>query len=192
MVYQFMVDVLGHLGMALVWLAPAWYFVEDRKTAALFVAVGFWFGMLPDADLLLSNWFAGVHHHGVVHTVLAVTIFAAVLGPLVGLVSKRIGEHSSWFSLRARENAHLIGVIAVWVSGLSHLFADMLSAPDVSTRIEPLWPLVEGPIVLMDLLWYQSWWATWGLLILGVSVNVAAWYWTTSRGESQERMIPSK
>ena len=180
-----MVDVLGHLGMALIWLVPAWYFVDQRKTAALFVAVGFWFGLLPDMDLYLSNWFTGIHHHGVFHTVLVVTLLAVVIGPLVGVVFRRIGENSEWFSARAQEHATGIGFIAVWIPGISHLFADMLSAPDVSTRIEPLWPIVKGQIVLLDVFWYTSWWATWGLLVLGVAVNVAAWYMTDGHGESR-------
>ena len=178
-----MVDVLGHLGMALLWLAPVWYFVDHRKTAALVVAGGFWFGMLPDVDLVLSEWFAGIHHHGVVHTVLAVTAFAVVFGPLLGWAYTLLGRGAGWFDARAREHATAIGVIVVWTTGVSHLFADMLSAPDASTRIEPLWPVVKGPVVVMDVLWYQSFWATWGLFVLGVAANALAWYWT--RGRSQ-------
>jgi len=179
-----MVDVLGHLGMALLWLAPVWYFVDRRKTAAFVIAGGFWFGMLPDVDLVLANRFAGVHHHGVVHTVLAVTVFAVVLGPLLGWTYSRIGERTGWFDALAREHAISVGVIVVWVAGVSHLFADVLSAPDVSTRIEPLWPVVDGPIVLLDVLWYQSVWATWGLLALGIAANVLAWYWTRDRPQA--------
>ena len=179
-----MVDVLGHFGMALLWLAPVWYFVVHRQTAALVVAGGVWFGMLPDIDLPLSVWFAGIHHHGVVHTVLAVTVLAVVIGPLIGLVFTRIGERTDWFCAAARERATAIGVIAVLVPGLSHIFADMLSAPDISTRIEPLWPLVNGPVIVIDVLWYQSWWATWGLFILGVAVNAVAWYVTEGRDGS--------
>ncbi len=181
-----MVDVLGHLGMALLWLAPVWYFVDHRRTAALIVAGGFWFGMLPDVDLLLSAWVPGIHHHGVLHTVLAATVFAVVLGPLVGLVFTRIGERTdaTWFATQAQERAMGIGVITVFVTAVAHVFADMLSAPDVSTRIEPLWPVVKGPVVIMDVLWYQSWWATWGLAVLGVTVNAAAWYLTDGPAES--------
>lgn len=181
-----MVDVLGHLGMGLLWLAPVWYFVDHRKTAALVVAGGFWFGMLPDVDLVLSAWFRGFHHHGVVHTVLAVTVLAVALGPPVGWIFARIGERTGWFVERARERAYRIGFLAVWIPGISHLFADILSAPDASTRIEPLWPVVEGPIVLVDVLWYQSFWATWGLFILGVAANLVAWYWTGGRQQSSE------
>lgn len=111
-----MVDVLGHLGMALLWLAPVWYFLVYRRTAALVVAGGFWFGMPPDIGLPLSVWVPGIHHHGVVHAVLAVAVFAVVLGPLVGFVFKRIGA------------------LTVLIPGLAHVFADMLSAPDVSMR----------------------------------------------------------
>jgi hypothetical protein len=179
-----MVDVLGHLGMALLWLAPVWYLVDDRRTAALVVAVGFWFGVLPDIDVPLSE-LAGIHHHGVFHTVLAVTVFTMVLGPLVGVASARLGERTGWFSEPVQERAITIGFLTVWIPGLSHLFADILSAPDISTRIEPLWPLVEGPVVLVDVLWYQSWWATWGLVVLGVAANALAWYGTSGRRRSE-------
>jgi len=181
-----MVDVLGHLGMALLWLAPVWYFVDHRKTAVLAVLGGFWFGMLPDVDLVLANRLSGVHHHGVVHTVLAVTAFAAVLGPLVGVAFARIGRATGWFDERARAHATAVGVIVVWVTGVSHLFADVLSAPDASTRIEPLWPLVKGPVVMLDVLWYQSFWATWGLFVLGVGANLVAWYWTRGHRPTTE------
>jgi len=178
-----MVDVLGHLGMALIWLAPAWYFIDRRDTAAVYVATSFWFGMLPDVDLYLSN-LQGIHHHGIYHTVLAVTVMAMVFGPLLGWAFTKIDGRTDWFSDRGARNAYELGVIAVWVTGLAHLFADMLSAPDVSTRIEPLWPVVKGPVVLMDVLWYQSWWATWGLFVLGVAANAVAWYWTSDRRQS--------
>ena len=178
--------------MALLWLAPVWYFVDHRQTAALVVTSGFWFGMLPDVDLLLSNWVKGIHHHGVLHTVLVVTILAVIIGPMVGVAFRRIGERTGWFSVQARERATAIGFLAVWIPGLSHLFADMLSAPDVSTQIEPLWPVVNGPVVAMDVLWYQSWWATWGLFILGVTVNVLAWYWTRNRHPPDSSTAPAE
>jgi len=121
--------------------------------------------------------------------VLVVTILAAVIGPLLGMVFDRIGRDSGWFSARARERAYRIGFVAVWVSGLSHVFADILSAPDASTRIEPFWPVVNGPVVLIDVLWYESWWATWGLLLLGVAVNLVAWYRTGGRDEPAKSVV---
>lgn len=178
-----MVDVLGHLGMALIWLAPAWFFIEDRRTAILFVGAGFWFGMLPDVDLVLSSLFPdAIHHHGVVHTVLVALVFAAVIGPALGWTLKRLFGGTSWLSWDAADSATALGVIAVGVTTLSHVFADMLSAPDTSTRIEPLWPLVEGPIVRVDVLYYQSFWATIALFAIGLGLNAAFGYWTTRPG----------
>jgi hypothetical protein len=186
-----MVDVIGHLGMALVWLSPAWYFVDRPKTETVFVGGGCWFGLVPDADLLLSNWFAGVHHHGLFHTVLAVTLLAPVLGAILGWGFAEAAKRTDWFSSEGEKNAYELGVVAVWIAGLSHLFADMLSAPDVAQRIEPFWPLYDGSVVFLDVFWYTSWWATWGLLVLGLVVNVAAWYWTRGRRESARSAAPS-
>lgn len=178
-----MVDVLGHLGMALVWLAPVWFVADRPKTAATFVGAGVWFGMLPDVDLVLSRWFPqAIHHHGVFHTVLVVAILAALLGPVVGLVLQRALGGTEWFAPRTRGDAAALGVVAVLVPGLSHLFADMLSAPDVAQPIEPLWPLYGSRVVRVDVLYFSSFRATWGLLILGLAVNGGLWAWRVRRG----------
>ncbi|KYH25097.1 hypothetical protein HAPAU_26800 [Halalkalicoccus paucihalophilus] len=176
-----MVDVLGHLGMALIWLAPVWFFTDRPKAALATVFTGFWFGMLPDVDLVISNHVVGIHHHGVFHTVLVVVVFAAIIGPLWGLVVSRLLGGTTWFSREAEKRATTIGFIVVFVTGLSHLFADMLSAPDVSTRIEPFWPIYDGPIVLIDVLWYQSVWATWALFLPGLALNGVLWYRARTR-----------
>jgi hypothetical protein len=170
-----MVDVLGHLGMALLWLSPAWLFIDDQKTAVTFLGVAFWFGMLPDVDLLLRG-VDGIHHHGVVHTVLFAVGAALVVGPLLGLARRRLFGGTDWFSRRASEHAIGLGVVGVLVASLAHVFADMLSAPDASTRIEPLWPLVKGPLVYMDVLYYKSFWATIGLFVAGLLGNLVFWY----------------
>ncbi|MFC5970879.1 metal-dependent hydrolase [Halomarina salina] len=181
-----MVDVLGHLGMALVWLSPCWLFIDDQRTAVTFLAVGFWFGMLPDVDLVLSNIDAlGIHHHGVVHTILFVTLAAVTVGPLLGLAMRRVFGGTKWFSRRAAARAVPLGVIIVFVTGLAHLFADTLSAPDKSTRLELLWPLVEGPIVYTDVLYYKSFWATIALFAAGLAFNAAFWYLTFGRSGSR-------
>jgi membrane-bound metal-dependent hydrolase YbcI (DUF457 family) len=167
-----MVDVLGHLGMALIWLAPAWLVIDERKTAATFVGVGFWFGMLPDVDLVLSNVIETVRHHGVFHTVLAAGIFAAVLGPIVGWILKKTLGGSEWFSDAAADNAYSLGVVMVFVAGVSHVFADMLSAPDIAQGVEPFWP-VYAQTLGIDVVWYNNPWVNWGLFLVGVALNVA-------------------
>lgn len=187
-----MVDVLGHLGMALLWLAPGWYFIDRPKTALTFVATSFWFGMVPDVDLVLSNYLQIIHHHGVFHTIAVVTLLAAILGPVFGLALRKLFGGSEWFSSWAADNAIAIGIIGVWIPGLSHLFADMLSAPDIASPIEPLWPLYNGSIVLIDVLWYASFWATWGLFTAGIAVNAVMWYWKAAQVESSVKAMGSR
>lgn len=175
--------------MALIWLAPAWFFIDRPKTAATFVFAGFWFGMLPDVDLVLSNYFA-IHHHGVFHTILIVTILALVIGPILGWVLKETLGGTEWFSARAADRAYVLGFVAVWVAVLSHLFADMLSAPDISQPLEPFWPLYGGTVVTWDVFWYKSFWATWALLVAGLALNGILWYWRNG-SEETVRSTPS-
>ena len=174
-----MVDVLGHLGMALIWLAPSWYFFDRPKTAVTFLAASFWFGMLPDVDLVLSNYIQTIKHHGVFHTVVMVTLLAVILGPILGVILNRLVDDSEWFSPQATNNAAALSAIGIWIAGLSHLFADMLSAPDIAPPIEPLWPIVNGPVIQIDVVWYTSFWVNWGLFIAGIAVNAILWHWKT-------------
>lgn len=177
-----MVDVLGHLGMALLWLAPAWIVLDRSRTAATFVAIGVWFGLLPDSDLVLSNWFSHlIHHHGVFHTLLVVTVLAALLGPIVGQILTTMLRGTEWFSPQAENNASKVSFLAVWIPGVSHLFADILSASDVAPPIEPLWPLYGSEIVLVDVFYYTSFWATWGLFIVGSVLNGVLLAWKSTR-----------
>lgn len=177
-----MVDVLGHLGMALLWLTPAWIVLDRSRTAVTFVATGVWFGLLPDSDLVLSNWFPRlIHHHGVFHTLLVVTVLAALLGPIVGRILTTVLRGTAWFSPQAENNASEVGFLAVWIPGLSHLFVDMLSASDVAPPLEPLWPLYGGEIVHVDVFYYTSFWATWGLFVAGSVLNGVLLAWKSTR-----------
>lgn len=170
-----MVDVAGHLGMALIWLAPAWLFVNSGKTATTFVGIGFWFGTLPDIDLYLQKVFRTVKHHGIVHTVLAVSLIALVLGPLVGWLLKRTIGGSEWFVPEVERQATSFGFLMVWIAGLSHIFADILSAPDIAEAIEPFWPLYQQSVGI-DIVWYNNPWFNWGLLLIGIGLNAALYY----------------
>ena len=178
-----MVDVSGHVGMALLFLAPSWILFRHTRTAAAFVLVSVPFGLLPDVDLYLSA-VDGIHHHGIFHTVLVVSLFAVVLGPLVGRVFETVLEETGDLDRPVAQHGALLGVAGVWTAGISHLFADMLSAPDVSQAIEPLWPVYDGQLVAIDVLWYKSIWATVGLLALGIAVNLGLWRWKQRGGES--------
>lgn len=166
-----MVDVVGHLGMALLWLSPAWVVLDRPKTAGTFVLSGVLFGMLPDVDLGISQVVSLVKHHGVFHTVVVVTALAAVIGPLLGSVLERVVGESEWFALRPDETAARFGFLAVWIAGLAHVFADVLSAPDVAEAIEPFWPLYRQSLGI-DVVWYDNPWFNRGLFVTGVIVNV--------------------
>ena len=177
-----MVDVVGHLGMALIWLAPAWLVIDRVKTATTFVGVGFWFGLLPDSDLYIRRVLETVKHHGVFHTILVVTIIAAVLGPVISWLLERTLSGTEWFSRTAERTTFAFGFLMVWIPGLSHIFADMLSAPDISEPLEPFWPLYQQSLGI-DVVWYSDPWVNWGLLILGLSLNIAVYYWKRNASE---------
>lgn len=178
-----MVDVIGHLGMALIWLAAAWFVFDRTSTAATFVLVGAVFGLFPDVDLYLAQWLPGVQHHGVVHTVLAVTLFALVAGPILGLALERWLGDSRWFSPDTTSAAAAVGFAMVWIPGLSHLFADMLSAPDVAQAIEPLWPLYRQSFGI-DVVWYNNPWFNRGLLLTGLLLNFVLYLVARRSGEA--------
>lgn len=64
----------------------------------------------------------------------------------------------------------------------------MLSAPDISTPIEPLWPLAEWTWGV-DLVWYNAWWINAGFLAVMVGAHLAAAYATTPAGE-RHQLVP--
>lgn len=178
-----MVDVLGHLGMALLWLAPSWFVFAHAKTAATFVVAGLPFGMGPDLDLVVSQLVRTIEHHGIFHTILAVTVFAAIVGPIVGRLLEKVVGGSDWFALESRRESYQFGFVAVWIAGLSHVFADILSAPDISQAVEPFWPLYAESLGI-DLVWYNAAWVNWGLVLTGVLVNAALFVYLSDGDET--------
>lgn len=175
-----MVDVAGHLGMALVWLAGAWIVVDDARTAAAFVAVGLPFGMLPDVDLYLRYVLPTAKHHGVFHTVVAVAAMTVVLAPVVGVALRTLDARVDRLSLPSvvRENGTRFASTAILVAGLAHVFADTLSAPDKAEALEPFWPLYPYPLGI-DVVYYDAPLVNYGLLVGGIALNVALWRWRT-------------
>ncbi len=167
-----MVDVAGHIGMALIWLGVVWFVVSDRRTAIVFVLVGLPFGLLPDIDLYLRRVFPTIHHHGVIHTILVVSLVGIVAGTILARTLVPWLADRGYVSANALDDAHSLTIGAVLLGGYSHLFADILSAPDISQPIEPFWPLYLQPVSI-DVFYYTGFWATWGLLGLGLLVQAA-------------------
>jgi inner membrane protein len=165
-----MVDVAGHLGMALIWLGVVWFVVSDRQSAIVFVLIGLPFGLLPDIDLYLRRVFPTIHHHGVVHTILVVSLVGIVTGVILARTLVPWLADRGYITSDAFDDAYSLAIGAVLFAGYSHLFADMLSAPDISQPIEPFWPLYLQPVSI-DVFYYTGFWATWGLLGLGLLVQ---------------------
>ena len=171
-----MVDVLGHFGMALLWAIPAWI-IWDGRVSMVFIGLTLVTAMLPDADLVLRNFFA-VHHHGITHTVVFIVTVALIAGAIVELGFK------SWFErawLKSEGYTISTGALFVFVAagfmlgGFSHLFADMLSAPDIAQPIEPFWPLLDKPWSV-DVAYYTSPWWNAGLLTLALALHAVLAY----------------
>jgi hypothetical protein len=59
---------------------------------------------------------------------------------------------------------------------VAHVFADMLSAPDIAEAVEPLWPLYRQSFGI-DIVWYNNPWFDWGLFVTGILLNVGLYYW---------------
>jgi membrane-bound metal-dependent hydrolase YbcI (DUF457 family) len=171
-----MVDVPGHLGLALLVASIAW-FAYRRHAALTFVALAVPFGLLPDIDLYLRKIFPTVHHHGITHTIAFVTAVSVVVGAILAPTLIPYLRDRDWLSGDSIGNPYAFTIGALLLGGLSHLFGDMLSAPDISQPIEPFWPFLNQPITL-DVIYYTSNLWNYGLLVAGLLVNLGLWAWS--------------
>jgi membrane-bound metal-dependent hydrolase YbcI (DUF457 family) len=90
-------------------------FILWGPAAPQYIAAGALAGGLPDADVLLfplTRWIPSLHHRGVVHTVIGVTIIAAVGSLLV--------PYLPYFT----HASTLLYFVAMEIGGLSHLALD--------------------------------------------------------------------
>ncbi|WP_135534435.1 MULTISPECIES: metal-dependent hydrolase [Halostella] len=167
-----MVAPLGHLGMALLFAVPAWLLWDGRVSLA-FIGFTVATANLPDLDLYLP-----VPHHGVTHTIVFVTGVAVIVGAITEYALK---ERLDRLFLKERGYSASPGALFLFVAGglflggMSHLFADTLSAPDIAKPLEPFWPFFDRPYFI-DLVWYDSPWWNEGLLMLAVLVHLALAY----------------
>lgn len=184
-----MVDISGHVAFGLLFSLFAWVRWEERASV-WFVGLAVVASLVPDIDLWLSRWFPdAVHHHGVTHTVLFVGVASVLVGGiLAGAVGGQIDE---WIGSERFDRARLFRVSTGGfpAGGLSHVFADILSAPDISTPIEPFWPVVTQPLPI-DLVWYNAAWINGWFLMVTVIAHVALAYVTTP-ADRRERLLPT-
>jgi len=171
-----MVDVTGHLGMALLFAAPAWA-VWGRRGAFSFTAFALVTAMLPDADLYLQGVLP-ISHHGLTHTILFVTVTGLVAGAVAArLLTARLNAHRWVRSTNIRgETVAVFAAAGFVVGGLSHIFADVLSAPDIAAPLKPFWPLYPDPVIV-DVIYYDAPLWNVGLIAAAVVLHLGlAWY----------------
>jgi len=65
----------------------------------------------------------------------------------------------------------------------------MLSAPDISTPIEPFWPFFDKLWSVVDLVWYNAMWINFGFLSAMIVVHLALAYLTTLP-DHRYRLLP--
>lgn len=73
----------------------------------------------------------------------------------------------------------------VWIPALSHIFTDMLSAPDIAQAIEPFWPFYQQSVG-MDIIWYNRPWFNWGLLLAGIGLTIVLYWARMATGEAED------
>jgi membrane-bound metal-dependent hydrolase YbcI (DUF457 family) len=171
-----MVKLMGHLGLALLWAAPAWI-VWDNRVSLAFIGFTLVTSMLPDTDLVLQA-FLPVHHHGVTHTIVFVATVSLIAGALVefGLkdrLERELLERKGYRT--APGGLFLFAAGGMFLGGMSHIFGDTLSAPDIAQPIEPYWPFFDKPYTI-DVIWYSSPWWNVGLLAVAIALHAVLAY----------------
>ncbi|KYH23994.1 hypothetical protein HAPAU_40730 [Halalkalicoccus paucihalophilus] len=167
-----MVDVSGHFAMALLFAAPAWV-LWGHRGALGFTGFTLVTAMLPDSDLVLQHYLP-VSHHGVTHTVL----FVALVSVLSGAVAARwLTAHFNthrWIRSTTipTETVFLFATAGLLTGGVSHIFADLLSAPDIAAPLAPFWPVYPEHIII-DVIYYNSPIWNFGLLAVAVALHLA-------------------
>lgn len=164
-----MVDVSGHLAMALLFAAPAWV-VWGRRGSLAFAGFSLVTAMLPDVDLVLSTVLP-IQHHGITHTLLFVAVVSVLGGAVAARVLTERFNANRWIRSThiTEETVFVFATAGFLTGGLSHIFADLLSAPDTAAPLEPLWPLYDQPIAI-DVIYYDS--PLWNVGLLTVALAV--------------------
>lgn len=167
-----MTNAPGHIGMALLLSAVAWA-IWTGRTPVMFAALSLVTAMVPDVDLVLRHVLP-IEHHGITHTVVFVVVVAVVMGALATQLLReplnRLWRRPKADRPSGRKLFWFVGG-AFLVGGLAHIVTDLLSAPDIAEPLAPFWPVYDQHVVL-DLVWYASPWANFGLLVAGVLAHL--------------------
>lgn len=168
-----MVEPIGHVAMALLFAIPAWI-LWGRRPALTFAALTQATATLPDVDVYLERFLAHplLQHHGITHTVPFLLVVGLVFGVIAAYaLTPALNAHRLIHSDSiSRGTTFVFATGAFWAGGLSHVFADLLSAaPDAS--LTPLWPLYDEEVVI-NVVAYDSTPVNVGLILTAVLLHV--------------------
>lgn len=171
---------LGHVGLALLVVAPAALLLDRKRRYLPMVALALATSLLPDADTPIPI----THHHGGMHTL--VFVFSASLA--VGLAFAFVSVNVLWLARRVDglpsfrpEAAFALGFGGSFAGLGSHLVADMLPVPIDGNPVKPLWPLLDAEVALHLMHPGDPAW-NWGLLAAGIAAQALALSVARSRG----------
>ncbi|WP_158057128.1 metal-dependent hydrolase [Halorussus halophilus] len=172
-----MVDVAGHFAMALLFVLPAWYLADDTGTASRFVGLAMVTAMLPDSDLFLGQLlFLNINHHGITHSLTFVVPASIVFGAIATGLVVWYPRRTTPRAVKSVEplSAFKFTTAAFLVGGVSHLFADILSAPDIAPPIKPLMPFSYATLGI-DVVYYDGVFVNFGLLVVALVAHGLAY-----------------
>ena len=156
----------GHIGMALLFAAPAWLAFDQFRAGLAFSALAALTGMFPDLDIYVMRY-VFIEHHGVMHSLVFLIPAALVLGAIVsaGYLVVRDGDRPSAGAVYA------FASLALFTGMVSHMVGDVLTSPDIAPPIKPFYPLLQTPIVLDAAFVKSNLWNL-GPLALGIVTQV--------------------
>lgn len=161
----------GHIGLALLFAAPAWLAFNQFRAGLAFSALAALTGMFPDLDIYVMRYLF-IEHHGVMHSLAFLVPAALVLGGVVtgGYLAIRDGDSPSAAAVFA------FVTVALFTGMLAHMVGDVLTSPDIAPPIKPLYPLVDQRFVLDAAFVKSNLWNL-GPLALGLVTQggLAAW-----------------
>lgn len=133
----------GHIGLALLFAAPAWLAFEEFGAGLAFSTLAALTGMFPDLDIYAMRY-VFVEHHGLMHSLTFLIPAALVVGGIVtgGYLAIRKDDHPSAAAVYG------FVTLALFVGMFAHMTGDVLTSPDIAPPIKPLYPIVDARFVL--------------------------------------------
>lgn len=175
---------LGHVGMALLAVAPAALLLGRTRRYPPVAALALATALLPDVDGKIPF----SHHHGGPHTLL----FALATSLTVGLALAFVAADVSWLARRVDgvpafrpRAAFALGAGGALAGLASHLFADLLAIPIADNPVKPFWPLSEREVAMGLLHPADPAW-NWGLLAAGVAAQILLFAFVVDRERSPD------